>query len=199
MLDPTVYATCTSTGSSASLTVPAQAANNIGVFAQNNDHLSLYWLTISGEPAYLAYPGSTSLVWTDSTDTDTVTFTAVPGAPSVNAIKVVVATGAALAVRIATASNVTTVTYTINTGTTTPLLLKAFDAANPNGVVKISATTGTTIFSAFLASTALTVTTGNAVFGVGTFGPMIIPAGTVISILSTTGDSTCTVCRARLV
>jgi hypothetical protein len=28
---------------------------------------------------------------------------------------------------------------------------------------------------------------------------MIIPAGTVISILSTTGDSTCTVCRARLV
>jgi hypothetical protein len=58
MLDPTVGATATDTGGGASLTVPAQAANNIGINAVNNDHLSMYWVTVATNPVYITYGAS---------------------------------------------------------------------------------------------------------------------------------------------
>ena len=103
-----------------------------------------------------------TFTWTDSTDTDSITFTAGTGFPGAlgNNLKVVVATGVALANSIATSGGITTVTLTINTGTTTPALLNTYvnttAAATLAQYISISAHTGTTPFSVFLASTALT-------------------------------------------
>jgi hypothetical protein len=112
----------------------------------------------------LASGGDTtaSLTWTDATDSDSVQFlagTSFPGALG-NNLKVAVVTGSGLSNSIATAGGITTVTLTINTGTTTPALLKTYvnttAAATLAPYITIGTTTGTTPFSVFLAATALT-------------------------------------------
>ena len=103
-----------------------------------------------------------SYTWTDSTDSDSVTFQAGPGFPGTlgNNLKVVVATGSGLANSISYSGGITTVTITINTGTTTPALLATYvnttAASTLGGIITISAHTGTTAFTVFLSSTALT-------------------------------------------
>jgi hypothetical protein len=108
-----------------------------------------------------------SYEWIDSTDTNTVTFaagTSYLGAAG-NNLKVVVATGSALANSIATVGNITTVTLTIDTTVTTPALLATYvnttAAATLAPYISISAHTGTTAFTVFLASTALAGGYGN--------------------------------------
>jgi len=98
-------------------------------------------------------------VWTDSTDTDSTQFLAGPAAPGAlgNAVKVVVATGSALATAVSYGSSFTTVTLTIDTTVTTPTLLKTYvNTTAPNGLVTIGTVTGTTAYSAFLSATELT-------------------------------------------
>lgn len=102
-----------------------------------------------------------SYVWTDATDTDSVQFLAGPAFPGTlgNNLKVVVATGAALASTVTYSAGITTVTLTINTGTTTPALLKTYvnttAVSTLGGILSIGTTSGTTPFSVFLASTPL--------------------------------------------
>lgn len=108
-----------------------------------------------------AAPATTaaSYTWTDTTDTNSVTFQAGASAPGPlgNNLKVVVATGSALATSVAYSAGVTTVTFTIDTTVTTPALLTTYvNTTAPNGLITISAHSGTTAFTVFLAAAALT-------------------------------------------
>ncbi len=105
---------------------------------------------------------SASYTWTDATDTDVTQFIAGPSFPGAlgNNLKVIVATGGSLSSSVAYAAGIWTVTLQLNTGTTTPALLKTYvnttAAATLGGFLTIGTATGTTPYSVFLASTALT-------------------------------------------
>ena len=102
-----------------------------------------------------------SYTWTDTTDSDTVTFqagTSFVGAAG-NNLAVVVATGSSLSNSISTSGGITTVTLTIDTTVTTPALLATYvnttAASTLAPYITISAHTGTTAFTVFLSSTPL--------------------------------------------
>ena len=113
--------------------------------------------------AYSSAPANVSpfYLWTDATDSDTVTFTAsAAGAALVAAggtLKVAVLTGAGEAVAVTSAAGVTTVNITLNTATSTPASIQTLvNTTSPTGLLTITAKTGTTAFTAFLSAAALT-------------------------------------------
>lgn len=127
--------------------------------------INVDWFNVSSGSTLATY------VWTDSTDSDSVTFQAGAGFPGAagNNLRIVVATGAALGNSVSVAGSLTTVTITIDTGVTTPALLATYvnvtAAAQLSQYVTVSAHTGTTPFSVFLSSTPLTGGSGPATEG----------------------------------
>ena len=111
-------------------------------------------LQLTSAPALTA----ATYLWTDATDSDTVTFSAGPAAAGAagNNVAVVVSVGAALATAVTYAAGLTTVTIT-TAATTTPTQLATYvNTTAPNGLVTISAHTGTTAFSVGLTTQTLT-------------------------------------------
>lgn len=115
----------------------------------------------------IAQSANATYTWTDATDSDVVQFIGAGAFAGSNGnnLKVAVVTGAALANAITYSAGVTTVTITINTGTTTPALLKTYvnttAASTLGGFITIGTATGTTPFTVFLSATSLTGGVGN--------------------------------------
>jgi len=114
-------------------------------------------LAFSSAPAQTA-PGYT---WTDATDTDSLTFTATAAGAALVAggatLKVAVLTGVGEAVAVTSVGGVVTVNITLNTGTSTPTTVQTLvNTTSPTGLLTVTAKSGTTAFTVFLAATALT-------------------------------------------